>query len=81
MLVVTDADDGLALGGIINFRLVDRRVRFEISLEAADRNDLTVSSRLLAVALRVRKGDVPRATMLVRASSFTLLARPDLGAW
>lgn len=52
-LVVTDASDGLSAGAMINFQLVDRRVRFEIALPAAQEAGLTLSSRLLAAALRV----------------------------
>jgi hypothetical protein len=40
---------------VINFRVVDERVRFEVSLEAADKNNLRLSSRLLAVAFKVRR--------------------------
>jgi hypothetical protein len=54
VLVVTDAADGLDEGGIVNFMLVDRRVRFEISLTAAEHAGLKVSSELLSVAARVR---------------------------
>jgi hypothetical protein len=53
MLVVTDARDALELGSIINFRLVERRVRFEISLPAAERAGLELSSRLLSAAMFV----------------------------
>lgn len=53
MLVVTDARGALDLGAMINFRLVDRRVRFEISLPAAERAGLELSSRLLSAAIYV----------------------------
>jgi hypothetical protein len=52
-LIVTDAPDGLADGGMINFQLIERRVRFEISLPRAQEAGLMLSSRLLAAALRV----------------------------
>lgn len=52
-LIVTDAPDGLADGSMINFQLVDRRVRFEISLARAEDAGLMLSSRLLSAALRV----------------------------
>jgi hypothetical protein len=52
-LVVTDAPDGLPEGAMINFQLVDHRVRFEIALPAAQRVGLTLSSRLLSAAIRV----------------------------
>jgi hypothetical protein len=40
---------------VINFRVVDERVRFEVSLEAAAKNNLKLSSRLLAVAYKVMR--------------------------
>lgn len=56
ILTVTDARGGLDDGSIINFTVRERRVRFEISLDAARRSRLHVSSRLLAVAERVKQG-------------------------
>lgn len=56
MLVVTDCDGGLQLGSAINFRIVDERVRFDVALDAAERNGIKLSSRLLTVANRVQKG-------------------------
>jgi hypothetical protein len=53
VLVVTDADDGLERGAMVNFRLVDSRVRFEISVPRADEAGLMLSARLLSAALRV----------------------------
>jgi len=50
---VTEVDGALSQGSVINFTLVDRRVRFEISLEAAEKHNLKLSSRLLAVAQQV----------------------------
>lgn|GEM_PF-239598 len=52
-LVVTDAPDGLAAGAMINFQIVDRRVRFEVGLPAAEAAGLVLSARLLSAALRV----------------------------
>lgn len=52
-LVVTDAPDGLTAGSMINFQLIDERVRFEVALPAAEAAGLTLSSRLLSAALRV----------------------------
>ncbi|MES2319168.1 MAG: YfiR family protein [Pseudomonadota bacterium] len=56
MLVVSEADDGLQQGSVINFRVVDERVRFDVSLEAAEKNSIKLSSRLLTVANHVQKG-------------------------
>jgi len=56
MLVVTECEDGLRQGSVINFRIIDERVRFDVSLDAAERNGIKLSSRLLTVANRVQKG-------------------------
>ena len=56
VLTVTDLPDGLRSGSVINFVLADERVRFEVSLEAAHKSNIKVSSRLLSVAYVVRKG-------------------------
>lgn len=55
-LVVTESQQGLQQGSVINFRIVEDRVRFDVSLEAADRNSVKLSSRLLTVANHVHKG-------------------------
>jgi hypothetical protein len=55
ILVVTDNELGLDGGGIINFIEVDRNLRFEISLIAADRSGLRINSQLLSVAARVER--------------------------
>jgi hypothetical protein len=57
ILVVTDFPDGLERGGVINFVPAAARIQFEVSLEAAVRGGLQISSRLLAVAMRVKKGE------------------------
>jgi hypothetical protein len=49
-LVVADAGSS----GIINFVVKDNRVRFTVDDDAASRNGLSISSRLLAVALAVK---------------------------
>ncbi|WP_167088244.1 YfiR family protein [Massilia frigida] len=56
ILVVTESEQGLQQGSVINFRIVEERVRFDVSLEAADRNSVKLSSRLLTVANHVHKG-------------------------
>lgn len=53
-LVVTEAEGALDYGSVINFVLAQERVRFDISLESAERRGLRLSSRLLAVARSVR---------------------------
>jgi hypothetical protein len=54
VLTVTESNGALAQGSVINFVVADRRVRFEISLQSAERSKLKLSSRLLAVATQVR---------------------------
>lgn len=56
VLTVTESATGIESGSVINFRLVDERVRFEVSLAAADKGRLKLSSRLLSVAYAVQKG-------------------------
>lgn len=53
VLLVTDDQDGIQGGGVINFIESNRNVRFEISLLAADRARLRIDSALLSVAARV----------------------------
>lgn len=55
VLLVTDSEGALGRGSMINFVLADRRLRFEIALDAAERSGLRLSSRLLSVALHVRR--------------------------
>jgi hypothetical protein len=56
VLLVTDDPDGLQSGGIVNFMVLEHRVRFEVSLTAADRARLHISAELLAAAIRVFGG-------------------------
>lgn len=57
VLIITDAADGLERGATINFVESDGRIKFEVSVDAASRAGLTISSRLLAVAARVKKSE------------------------
>ncbi len=56
VLTVTESDGALAQGSVINFVIAERRVRFEVALDSAEKNKLKLSSRLLAVAQQVRTG-------------------------
>lgn len=56
ILIVTDSEGALDHGSMINFAIVDGRVRFEISTVGAEVRGLKMSSRLLAVAWSVRTG-------------------------
>ena len=60
VLTVGEGERFLALGGHISFVLEDNRVRFDVNKEAVDRSGLTMSSKLLRVARRVRPGEGPR---------------------
>jgi YfiR/HmsC-like len=55
ILLVTEDQDGIDGGGVINFIEVNRNLRFEISLNAADRSGLKINSALLSVAARVER--------------------------
>ena len=81
ILVVTDEDRGLEEGSMVNFLSLDRRVRFEISLIAAERAGLHVSSELLSVAARVEghlRSEIrcmgPQAPHLLRCQARTTVA-------
>jgi hypothetical protein len=60
VLVVTEAEDGLSQGSVINFVIADRRVRFEVALMPASARSLTIASGLLSVAINVRKDSLNR---------------------
>lgn len=53
ILVVTESEGALARGSVINFRVADERLRFDISLASAERSGLKISSQLLALAATV----------------------------
>ncbi len=53
VLTVTDAPGTHPPGSVINFQLVEERMRFDISREAAERNGLQLRAQLLAVARQV----------------------------
>lgn len=53
ILLVTESEGALAEGGMVNFVVVDGRVRFEVALESVRSSGLALSSRLLAVAQQV----------------------------
>jgi hypothetical protein len=53
VLTVTDGATGAPIRGIVNFVVSDGHVRFEIDSNAAAANGLTISSKLLSLAVRV----------------------------
>lgn len=52
-LVISDSERGLEAGSVINFVAVEDRIGFEVSVDAAERSALKISSRMLGVARRV----------------------------
>jgi uncharacterized protein DUF4154 len=77
VLTVGEMSHFAAQGGIIQFTLEDKQVRFEINLDAASRTALKISSRLLALARIVKdprpdhdsKGELPAAAPMATASA------------
>jgi hypothetical protein len=57
-LTVSDLPDFLSHRGMIQFQLVQKRVRFSVDLNVVNRSHLIISSELLKVAMRV-KGHTP----------------------
>lgn len=56
ILTVGEAPGFASDGGVINFKLDDGRVRFEINLDAAERRGIHISSKLLSLAQIVKTG-------------------------
>jgi hypothetical protein len=50
ILTVSDIENFAERGGMIGFRIEEKRVRFSVNTEAADRAGLQISSRLLKLA-------------------------------
>lgn len=59
VLTVGEGDRFFDLGGMIRFRRIDNRVRFDINLTALQRSGLQVTARLLGVANAVRREPQP----------------------
>jgi hypothetical protein len=53
VLTVTESENAISLGSMINFVAEDRKVRFDVALPPAERGQLKISARLLAVARKV----------------------------
>jgi hypothetical protein len=53
LLVVSESEDALSHGSMINFVAVEDKVRFDVALPSAERGQLKISARLLAVARKV----------------------------
>lgn len=55
VLVITESPSGLLPGSVINLRLINDRMTFEVSLTHAQKSDLEISSRLLSIAVSVEQ--------------------------
>jgi hypothetical protein len=53
ILTVTETEPGSPVSGALNFVVVDNKVKFDVSLPAAEHNSLHISARLLGVARNV----------------------------
>jgi hypothetical protein len=56
VLVVSDTERGLDQGAVVNFVHAEGRLRFEVAVDTAEKRELKISSRMLAVASSVRPG-------------------------
>lgn len=54
VLVVTESPNWQEWGSVINFVLMEDRIRFDVDLEAAEKRGLSLSSQLLNVARNVQ---------------------------
>jgi hypothetical protein len=57
VLTVSDMRGFTKLGGIIEFRIIDNKVRFDININAAESAGLRISSKLLSLATRFRRSN------------------------
>lgn len=55
ILTITDTEGALGAGSVINFRIIEDRVRFEVSFDTAEKSNLKLSSRLIPVAYYVQR--------------------------
>lgn len=53
LLTVTESEEGLGLGSMINFVVVEDKVRFDIAPPPSESSSLKISARLLGVARKV----------------------------
>ena len=60
-LTIGEAPDFCAAGGMVNFRIEENRLRFEVNVSAAERGRIRVSSKLLKLAVRVLGGPSSKA--------------------
>jgi hypothetical protein len=55
VLLVSAHSGALDYGGMLNFRVVDDRLRFEVSLESVDKARLRIGAQLLSLAVTVNR--------------------------
>jgi YfiR/HmsC-like len=53
LLTVTESEEGLGLGSMINFVVVEDKVRFDIAPPPSESSNLKISARLLGVARKI----------------------------
>ena len=53
LLTVTESEEGLELGSVINFVVVEDKVRFDIAPPPSESSNVKISARLLGVARKV----------------------------
>jgi hypothetical protein len=75
VLIVTDQPGALEEGSTVNFLIEQQHVRFEISTAAAKRSGLLIGSDLLAVAERIKTGEL-RGRFMCRPLGESNLACP-----
>lgn len=56
VLTIGEMDEFTSLGGIINLEIQERKIRFQINLDAANNANLRISARVLKLANLVKSG-------------------------
>ncbi|CDG81213.1 hypothetical protein GJA_553 [Janthinobacterium agaricidamnosum NBRC 102515 = DSM 9628] len=56
LLTVSDSDDAYAQGSMVNFVVVDDKLRFEVALKPVLLSRMKISARLLSAAYKVQTG-------------------------
>jgi hypothetical protein len=80
ILIVTDQPGALEEGSTVNFLIEEQHVRFEISTAAAKRSGLQIGSGLLAVAERIKTGDLRGRSICRRVGENSSPCPPQLAS-
>jgi hypothetical protein len=56
VLTVTESEDSYAQGSMINLRVIENKIRFEVSLTPVELAHLKISARMLSAAYSVNRG-------------------------